>query len=348
MDPVELLSRNMAEIVTEEEIRKADLGSARTYAGFEPSGLPHLGTGILGPMKLNDAVSAGAEVTVLLADWHAMINDKLGGDMEKIRASGEIFRDGMRAMGLDRSVKFVWASDLVNNGTYLGTMLKVAKASTRARLVRALPIMGRKEEDVEKDFSKFIYPLMQVTDIIEMKIDIALGGMDQRHAHMLCRDIQDKLRMKKTSALHWPLLGSLKGQGRMDVSSPEDFSKMSKSDPDSAIFIFDSEEDIRRKIKSAYCPQGELENNPLADLMVRIVFPYYRGQVVVDRPAKKGGRLEIQGADEFNSLYRKGEIHPLDLKETVSGILIEMLEPARKIRDGLSEKIDFVRGNSKS
>ncbi len=343
MDPAEIVTRNMVELVTEEEIRSMDFPSAKVYQGFEPSGLPHLGTGVLWPRKLTDIASTGADVTVLLADWHAMINDKLGGDMERIRASGEIFRDSMKAMGLADSVKFLWASELVNNGTYLGTLLRVAKSSTRSRIVRALPIMGRKEEDVERDFSKFIYPLMQVTDIIEMDIDLALGAMDQRHAHMLCRDIQDKMNLKKTSAMHGPLLGSLKGTGRMDVN-PDQFTKMSKSDPDSAIFLFDSESEIKRKIKGAFCPIGEIEGNPLADIMNLVIFPYYEGEIVIERPPNKGGRLVLNNSRQFNELYIRKEIHPLDLKATVSSVLTQMLEPARKLAESMTEKIEFVIG----
>lgn len=346
MDPADIVTGNMAELITEEEIRTMNFPSSNVYQGFEPSGLPHIGTGVMWPRKLTEISSTGANVTVLLADWHAMINDKLGGDMDRIRASGEIFRDSMKAMGLSDSVKFLWASDLVNNGTYLGTMLRVAKASTRSRIVRALPIMGRKEEDVEKDFSKFIYPLMQVTDIIEMDIDLALGAMDQRHAHMLCRDIQDKMHLKKTSAMHGPLIGSLKGTGRMDIT-PDQFSKMSKSDPDSAIFLFDSESDIKRKINGAFCPVGEVQGNPLADIMNIIIFPYYGKEIVIERPASKGGKLELRDSKHFNELYLKKEIHPLDLKSTITLILTEMLEPGRKLGLSLTDKIDFVKGISK-
>lgn len=346
MDQLELVSRNMAEVITEDEIRKLNMSGAKAYQGFEPSGLPHVATGLLWPKKLNEIASLGTEVTILLADWHAMINDKLGGDLERIRASGELFEKGMKAMGLSDSVKFLWASDLVNNGTYLGTLLKVAKSTTQSRLIRALPIMGRKAEDVEKDFSKYIYPLMQVTDIIEMDIDIAIGAMDQRHAHMLARDIQDKLHIKKASAVHGHLLGSLKGQGRMDVTGAGEFKKMSKSDPDSAIFLFDSEEDIRRKVKNAYCPMGEIEGNPISDILLRIIFPYHEGDIVIHRPENKGGELVLHTEQDFIQLYTKKEIHPLDLKETVRSIITEMLAPATALADQLQDIINTVSGNS--
>jgi len=39
--------------------------------------------------------------------------------------------------------------------------------------------------------------------------------------------------------------------------------KMSKSDPDSAIFMEDTEDDVRRKITKAFCAPKEVEGNPV-------------------------------------------------------------------------------------
>jgi tyrosyl-tRNA synthetase len=47
---------------------------------------------------------------------------------------------------------------------------------------------------------------------------------------------------------------------------------MSKSDPESAIFMEDSETDIKTKIKTAYCPPGVIKGNPCADYVKNIVF----------------------------------------------------------------------------
>ena len=40
--------------------------------------------------------------------------------------------------------------------------------------------------------------------------------------------------------------------------------KMSKSDPDSAIYMDDLESDVNRKIKKAYCPIGQKDKNPIS------------------------------------------------------------------------------------
>ncbi len=327
---LDLLERNLLEVVTEEEAEKALSGNPTGYIGFEPSGIPHLGTGILFPAKINDLVSAGIEMEVLLADWHAMVNDKLLGDLDLIRKSGNIFQDTFKAMGVSQKVRFTWAEDLSSDGNYWKMLLKMAKATSLTRVRRALPIMGRSEEDAGSDFSKLIYPLMQVTDIAYRNYDFALGGMDQRHAHMLSRDISSKLGLKKVVALHTPLISSLRGGGRMDAVSGE-MNKMSKSDPNSGIFISDGPEEVARKISGAVCPPREVEGNPVLDIARWIVVPHLRNSILIHRPEKKGGDLQLENASDLVARFQGGEIHPMDLKEFVVRHLSTIMKPALEV-----------------
>ncbi len=322
---LEILSRNMAEIVTPEEFTNLSGKSVKAYCGFEPSGVPHIAIGLLWPKKFNEISDMGIDMTVLLADWHAMINDKLGGNLDEIRRSGEQIRKSMIAVGLSEKVKFRWAKDLVSDPDYWQLFLKVAKSSSLTRLRRALPIMGRTEDDADRDFSKYIYPIMQVTDIFYLDVDLALGGMDQRHAHMLARDIAEKLNKKKVVCAHAPLMGSLKGKGRMDT-----FVKMSKSDPGSAILMSDTFQEISEKLKRAFCPLGQTEGNPVLDIYHYIIFPWNKS-VTIGRPASKGGEISFMSFNELEKAFSEGKIHPVDLKESAAIALDKLVEPARKI-----------------
>lgn len=324
MVSLEALSRNMEEVITPEEVKSLKEGNIKAYFGIEPSGLPHIATGFLWAKKMKEVAELGIETTIFLADWHAMVNDKLGGDLVKIRESGEVIKKCMLAFGVPKEVKFVWANDLVKDSDYWMSLLNVAKYSNLARLRRSLPIMGRSEEEAEKDFSKYIYPLMQVNDIFYMDLDIAFGGMDQRHAHMLARDVAEKMGRKKVISIHGPLLGSLKGTGRMET-----FKKMSKSDPDSAIYISDSVEEVNRKFKGAFCPAGVVEGNPVMDIFRHVVFPYIDHEVTINRPAKKGGDLQVKTYEELEKTYLKNEIHPMDLKSAAANTINELISPAR-------------------
>ena len=64
--------------------------------------------------------------------------------------------------------------------------------------------------------------------------------------------------------------------------------KMSKSDPDSAIFMEDSEKDVQAKIKKAFCPVGIVEKNPILDYVRYIIFGA-QSQFEILRDEKNGG-----------------------------------------------------------
>ncbi|HID40665.1 MAG TPA: tyrosine--tRNA ligase, partial [Pyrodictium sp.] len=251
---LKLITRNTVEIVTLEELRsRIEAGEKlKGYLGFEPSGLFHIGW-LVWANKVKDLVDAGIEFYLLAATWHAWINDKLGGDMELIHKAARHVVDVLEVIGVDRAkLKIVDAEDLVSDKEYWAILLRVAKNNTLARIKRALTIMGRRAEEAELDFSKLIYPAMQVTDIFYLDLDIALGGLDQRKAHMLARDTAEKLGRKKPIAIHTPLLTGLQGIGRMNPSIVDEEQhalefKMSKSRPETAVFVYDSPEDIEKK-----------------------------------------------------------------------------------------------------
>nr|Q9YA64.1 RecName: Full=Tyrosine--tRNA ligase; AltName: Full=Tyrosyl-tRNA synthetase; Short=TyrRS [Aeropyrum pernix K1]2CYA_A Chain A, Tyrosyl-tRNA synthetase [Aeropyrum pernix] len=330
------IARNTVEIVTEEELKGLLASGARIkgYIGYEPSGVAHIGW-LVWMYKVKDLVEAGVDFSVLEATWHAYINDKLGGDMDLIRAAARIVRRVMEAAGVPvERVRFVDAEELASDKDYWGLVIRVAKRASLARVRRALTIMGRRAEEAEVDASKLIYPLMQVSDIFYMDLDIALGGMDQRKAHMLARDVAEKLGRKKPVAIHTPIISSLQGPGRMEASQGEIDDvlaevKMSKSKPETAVFVVDSDDDIRRKIRKAYCPAKQVQGNPVLEIARYILFARDGFTLRVDRPAKYGGPVEYTSYEELERDYTDGRLHPLDLKNAVAESLIEVVRPIR-------------------
>ncbi|UCF08504.1 MAG: tyrosine--tRNA ligase, partial [Thermoplasmata archaeon] len=256
MSPLDRIARNTEEIVTQEELETllTEKEHPKAYIGFEPSGLVHIGWKVCLD-KVRDLLESNFEVTVLLADWHAYLNDKLDGDIDNIRACGEYIKDVFSAFGVaSDNLSFVYASELLDGMDYWEKVLRISKKSSLSRIKRTLTIMGRNEDEADLDASKLIYPAMQVADIFQLDVDVALGGMDQRKAHMLARDVSDKLGKRKVVALHTPLLSGIQGGGRMDPIE----AKMSKSNPENSIFIHDTPEEIERKVKKAFCPEGEV------------------------------------------------------------------------------------------
>ena len=314
--------RGVAECITEEELDLllSSKENPRAYIGFEPSGLLHAGS-LVPMLKCRDLVESGFEVIILLADWHGYINDKLGGNWDNLKAGVDYQRQMFSVFC--PGVKFRTASDLVEQEGYWETVLRVSKASSLKRMRRALSIMGRDEKDGDRDMSKFFYPAMQATDIYALEVDLALGGMDQRHAHMLARDAADKLKLSKPVALHTPLLGSLSGPGRMDADA-----KMSKSNPSGTLLVHDSKKVLTKKLSKAYCPL-ERVGNPVLDIWEHLLEPAL-GKIVIKRPEKFGGDIAFNSYNSLEESYLSGSLHPLDLKNGTASALYELCSPFRE------------------
>jgi tyrosyl-tRNA synthetase len=324
-------TRETVEQLTPEEIRAlfARTEHPRAYIGFEPSGqltVAHL----IPARKMLDLLEVGCDLTVFLADWHAWINEKLGSDRERIRSSGRYMQAVFTALGIDPGrAHYRWASELVGSEGYWNRVVRVAKATSVARTRRAMTILGRGEEEENLDTAKLLYPSMQVADIFELPVEIAYGGLDQRRAHVLARETAHHYGWAVPTALHTPLLSSLKGGGRMDLSSGAIERKMSKSDPTSGIPISASSELIRDRLQGAFCPAKTVEGNPVVEIVRYLVFPW-EGRLRIPRPEKFGGPRDFDRYDLFESAWIQGEIHPQDLKAAAAGALDRLVAPVRR------------------
>jgi len=340
MNKLETITNNTTEIITTDELKTIlKKEKTRGYIGFEPSGTVHIGWKIC-TNKIKDFLSCGFDFTILLADWHAYINDKLGGNIEKIRLCGKYMEDCFAAMGVDKNkVKFVYASDYVGDSNYWELVLRVSKATSVARVKRAMDIMGREEKDADKDLSKLFYPAMQVADIFYLNLDVAYGGMDQRHAHMLARDVSKKLDRKPPVALHTPLLTGLQAGGRMNPTE----AKMSKSKPDSMISIHDKPDIVKNKLKKAYCPEKQVDGNPVIELCKYVIFPELKNETfLIERLEKFGGNLEFSSYDELEKAYLS-DLHPLDLKNATASYINKILEPVHSYFEKHSENYEKMK-----
>ncbi|MEM4644113.1 MAG: tyrosine--tRNA ligase [Candidatus Methanomethylicaceae archaeon] len=348
MTKVEKVIRNAQEIITRKDLQELfeSNTSPKGYIGVEPSGLFHLGW-VIWVNKLKDLMDVGVKMTLLEATWHAWINDKFGGNLDKINACANYIEHCLRALGVEVDrLNFIKADELVDKKEYWEGLLKIAKVLSLSRIKRAVTIMGRKEDETVVDFSKLIYPCMQVEDIFFLDLDICLGGMDQRRAHVLAREVAEVYSHKKPVAIHTPLLPSLQGKGRMEGALTEEEAmieyKMSKSKPETCIFIHDSPEEIKSKIGRAYCPPMVVQGNPVLDIATHIILNKNKG-FVIKRDVKYGGDLIIESAEALVAMYSQGKIHPLDLKNAVSEELSRMLMPVREYFNKNKEAQDLMQ-----
>jgi len=328
------------EIVTKDEL--LDLlktnSNPKHYIGFEISGFLHLGSLISTGFKINDFMKAGVNCTVFLADWHTLINDKLGGDWDTISKVSKYYADAFKLVC--PGIKIVLGSELYDSKKeYWFEFVKFTKHMSLARTMRTLTIMGRSENEEKIDLAKLLYPPMQAVDIHSLDLDIVHAGMDQRKIHMLVREIFPKMKWKIPIAVHQKLLPGLSEPG--DPKYGGELTKMSKSDPNSGVFIHDSDDEIKLKIKKAWCEEGNTENNPLLEITKNVIFHEFN-EINVERSEKFGGNVTYTDSSQLELDFSQKKLHPSDLKQTVSNYLIKIISPIREkltINDELLESI---------
>ncbi|MCI4439065.1 tyrosine--tRNA ligase [archaeon] len=338
---LELIKRPPTEeIITEKELKELleTNEHPKHYIGFEISGLLHLGTLVVSGYKINDLAEAGVDVTVYLADWHSFINKKLGGNWDNILKAAKYFEEAFKFFC--PKAKIVLGSDLYhNNDEYWKDVIRFSSNVTLNRITRCLTIMGRTEKE-SLNFAQYIYPPMQAVDIKYLGEDIPHGGMDQRKVHVLAREVYPKLGWKKPVALHHHLLMGLAEPPKVNSEDKIEqvvASKMSKSQPWTAIFIHDSEKQIREKLLKAWCPEKQAEMNPVLELAKYIIF-HEKKEFLVERPDKYGGDIVFSSYEALEKEYIEGKLHPMDLKLSVAREISSIIDPIRRYFERPSNK----------
>lgn len=295
------------------------------YDGFEPSGRMHIAQGVMKCLNVNKLTKSGVTFKFWIADWFAQMNNKMGGDIKKIQKVGLYMVEVWKAVGMDLSkVEFIWSSEEINKRAheYWPLVLDIARKNSLGRIIRCSQIMGRSESD-DLAASQIFYPVMQCADIFFLGADICQLGMDQRKVNMLAREYCDDIKRKNKPIIlsHKMLAGLKEGQ-----------EKMSKSDPNSAIFMEDSEKDVQSKIKKAYCPPGVVEKNPCLEYIKYVIFPWCEEFKLYRKSDEEPetGKLEVyESYERFEKEYVEEKIHPGDLKPSLSKHLNAILQPVR-------------------
>lgn len=302
------------------------------YDGFEPSGRMHIAQGVMKALNVNKLTDAGCKFVFWVADWFAFMNLKMDGDLKRIQTVGKYMIEVWKAVGMKLdNVEFCWSSDEINKRAheYWPLVLDVSTTFTENRITRCGQIMGRSDKE-QRTASQIIYPCMQCADIFFLKADICQLGMDQRKVNVLAREYYDAVR-KKPKRLRNPLVvrKPIILSHHMLMGLKEGQEKMSKSMPDTAIFMEDEPSDIKKKISKAFCPPGQIEKNPIVEYVKCVVFPWF-GKFSVKRTEDNGGDIVYNNYEDMEKDYVDEKLHPGDLKAGLIDALNEILEPVRK------------------
>ena len=320
---LELVTRHTEEVVTEDELSALfSDGTPSAYIGYAPTGEMHIGH-FTTMRKLADFLEAGVEVTVLIADLHAHLDDEKS-PFELLDARSQYYREAIEGMiaaaGSDpEEVTFVRGTEFQLEEEYTLDLYRMAAETTLARSQRAASEVVR-ESDSPK-LGGLLYPLMQSLDVRALEADIAYGGVDQRGIYMLSRELLPDHDWHEPVCLFAPLLSGLSG------------GKMSASEESSKVNLTDSPDDVAQKINAAYCPMGETEDNGVLEYVRFLVFPILDqsdDSFVVERPEKYGGDLVYDSYEQLEADFVSEELHPADLKSAASTYISEAIAPVRE------------------
>lgn len=338
------ITKNLQEVLNPQIIKNVlenEKRPLKIYWGTAPTGKPHCGYFV--PMiKLAHFLKAGCEVTVLIADLHAYL-DNMKAPLEVVKYRGIYYERMVKAVLRSINVPieklhFVTGSDYQLSADYTLDLFKLSNKVSQNDAKRA-------GADVVKQvanplLSGLIYPLMQALDEQYLDVDVQFGGVDQRKIFVLAEEHLPGIGYKKRGHLMNPMVPGL-GQG----------GKMSASDPNSKIDLVEEPKVVKKKIGAAFCAPGDIDNGLIA-FLENVVQPIQelKSDVVgtfdffVDRPEKYGGPIHYKSLDELKADFAEQKLSPVDLKAGVADRINELLAP---IREYYEQDADFQDASTK-
>lgn len=317
MDAFTLITRNLQEVVGEEDLKELlqTKKQASVYWGTMPTGSISIAY-FFPMMKIADFLQAGLKVKILLADLHGALDSTPWDLLEKRTAyykKATITILETLGVNID-NLEFVQGKDLQLNKKYFYDLLKLSTFTTEHSAKKAASEVVKQLENPR--LSGLIYPLMQALDEEYLDVDMQLGGMDQRKIMVFAREYLPKIGYRPRIELMNPLIRGLVGE------------KMSSSIKATKIDLLDDQETVKKRINSADCVAGDI-NNGILPLLKYLIFGT-KDHFLIERPEKYGGNLEYDSYEAVEKDFAEKKLHPLDLKNGVSAGLNELLKKFRE------------------
>ncbi|KAI9462608.1 tyrosine tRNA ligase [Russula earlei] len=360
-DRYRLITRRLQEVLGG-DIVKTLLVQGKTpkcYWGTAPTGRPHVGYFV--PLtKIADFLRADVEVKILLADIHAFL-DNMKAPLELVGHRTKYYKFVLLAvfesLGIPTSrLTFIEGSSYQLTKEYNLDNYRLCATVTEHDAKKAGAEVVKQVESPL--LSGLLYPGLQALDEQYLDVDFQFGGVDQR-------------KIFTFAELYLPRLGYAKRAHLMNAMVPGlAGGKMSSSDPDSKIDFLDPPDAVRRKIKKAFCEEGNVTDNgvlafveavliPISELRLERAASTANGSAVslangdgskdegaqkpfvfdgappgtvfsVSRDEKYGGPLHFSSYDALREAFETRQVHPKDLKNVVADALVSLLSPIRK------------------
>jgi tyrosyl-tRNA synthetase len=302
-------------------------GAPRVLWGLSPVAPLHLGYDEL-LVRLRRLAGLGAEVTLLLADYHAMMTHGLSG--------AEV---GGRALYAEKFIRQVCGLDAeVVRGS--GFQTRVDYVEPLYALMNELPLrditdhlpgaIRGKLKDGSLRLGACVYVVMQCLDATWLGVDAVFGEAGQKKIYAL---------LEGTLAGAPPAIYAPTG---IDVQGRP----LRESSAATRISIHETRAGLGDKVRKMYAPPPGQPLEPgrrhaLLETFQHSVFPW-RDQPVPVRD-EAGAWRELGSHDELAADYAAGTLHPRELKRALVDCLWQRLAPAQEAMAPYAGWIDPTR-----
>lgn len=220
MDINELLTRGVAEVIVESELRQrlASGQALRLKQGFDPTKPDmHIGHAV-GLRKLRKFQEAGHQVVLIVGDWTAQIGDPSGRDETRprldaatVRKNAETYMEQFfRVVDRERT-EVRWQSEWFGTFT-LENALDLAGRFTLAQMLAHETFRRRYDEGAKLTILELMYPMLQGYDSVAISSDVEFGGTDQKFNNLAGRELMGQLGMRPQHVLLVPLIPGTDGR----------------------------------------------------------------------------------------------------------------------------------------
>ncbi len=335
-----LITRNLQEVIGGHNLKQILLDNNRApniYFGCSPTGRIHIGY-IVPLLKIRDCINAGCDMTILLADLHAFL-DNLKSTSEQVGVrteySQKMISSILNRLGVDLSkVKFVRGMDYQLTPEVMLEMLRLTTVTHVKQAQKAGAEVVKQSDDPL--VSSLIYPMLQALDEKFLNADAELGGVDQRKIFAYARDYLPKIGIeRKFTHLMSPIISlskKKKTKAKKNQDKEDELEKMSASDANGKIDILDTPERIMELSSKIFCADGDLTDNSALYLIRTFIFPIDEKFSLI-RSDENGGNVTFENYSNLEQQVALGSsnggIHPKDLQNSIGHFFSDFLEPIR-------------------
>ena len=325
--------------------------------GDRPTGRLHIGHYVGSLRRRVELQNSGEfdEIYIMIADAQALTDN--ADNPEKVRQNiVEVALDYLSA-GIDPQKSHILIQSQVTELTelmfYYMNLVTVQRLQRNPTVKAEIQMRGFNDDAAADNKAGtpvgfFCYPISQAADITAFQATTVPAGEDQEPMLEQTREIVHKFNATYGPALTEPEILLPDNAACLRLPGTDGKAKMSKS-LGNCIYLSDSADEVRAKVRGMYTDPGHLQVSDPGKVEGNPVFTYLDAFCKPEHFDKFGscfvGRkssFEFHSLDEVKAQYRAGGLGDVMIKNFLTEVLNDTLEPIRQRRKQLEQDLPYV------